>query len=476
MRNVERDDGLLRWIPAFRRRASRVNGKYHLFSGRRIAGFGAMVLAAQLGLNQPAVAQQVNLEQAYQRMMDAGIEFGMIDADLTASAETVKQAKGLRLPRVEVTLQYDQIQQNVISSDNEAYATGTSQYPKVTMNFTVRQPLYDAVRFRALPLSKAQDAVRRADAEIARNRVVRDMIVAYFGVAQAQLKLDRAKAIVKGRSEYERSLQEDIDAGRREGDVLLRAESDTMAAESDAMDAEIGMAESLAELQRYVGPEVTGVVINGSRIGVVDLASMTSVMTQDNLATMSPDLQSARAAVDVANMQKRAARGALQPSLDLVLDFEQQTTEGSLFGGGSETQTMTGGVMLTVPVYEGGIKRSRVREADAGIKSAEFKLRQIELSVNARYKALMDAAKATASRSGKLSGQLRLSNESVQTAQEQFNAGRISEGILLEQKLRRELLMLDVQAARLQQLRVQTELYALFGAFDIKTISTQAGG
>lgn len=423
-----------------------------------------------------AHAETVTLLQAYNRMIEAGTEFGMIDADLAASGETVKQAKGQRLPRVEIALQYDQIQQKVISSDNTAYATGSSQYPKISMNFTVRQPLYDAARFRQLPLAKAQDAVRKAEAEVARNRVVRDMIVAYFSVAQAQLRVDRSKAISKGRAEYERALTEDIDAGRREADVLIRAQADTLAAQGDQMDAEIGMIEALAELQRYAGLDVTGVVINGSKIGVVDLASIKNEMTEANLMAMSPEVQSARAALEVAKRQRAVAKGASQPSVDLVLDFEHQMTEGSLFGGGSETQTMTGGVMMTVPIYEGGIKKSRVREAEAGIKSAEMKARQSENAVTARYKALMQAAKVTAGRSGKLSSQVRLTNESVQAADEQFQSGRASQGIVLEQKLRRDVLKMDVQAARLQQLRVQAELYALFGALDMTTISTQAGG
>lgn len=432
--------------------------------------------AIQLGVVQPAFSESVNLLQAYNRMVESGLEFGMIDADLEASAELVKQAKGQRLPKIEIALQYDQIQQQVISSDNTAYATGKSQYPKISMNFTVRQPLYDAVRFRQLPLAKAQDAVRRADAEVARNRAVRDMIVAYFGVAQAQLGVDRAKLISKGRSDYEVSISEDIDAGRRESDALLRAQSDTLSAQSDEMDAEIGMVEALAELQRYAGLDVTGVAVNGSKVGLVDLSSLKREMTEANLLSMSPDVQSARASFEVSKRQKLSAKGAMQPSVDLVLDMERQVTEGSLFGGGSETQTITGGVLLTVPIYEGGIKKSRVREAEAGIKSAELKMRLSEKAVKARYKALMNAAQVTAKRNGVLAKQMRLTETSVQVAREQLVSGRASEGVVLEQTLRRDVLRMDMQATRMQQMRVQAELYALFGALDMKTISKQAGG
>lgn len=436
----------------------------------------SLALASVLGGPTAALAERVTLAQAYDRMLRDGIELGMIDADLLASGELVQQAKGQRRPRVDITLQYEQIQQDVLSSDNTAYATGKSDYPKMSMRLTLRQPIYDAVRFRALPLAKAEDAVRQAEAEIARNRVARDLIISYLDVARGQLALDRASVIVKGRSEYERSLEEEVDAGRVELDQLIRAQGDTMAAESDRMGAEIGMIEALGDLQRFAGPDVTGVVIDGAQIGIASMGNLDRAMGIEQVLAMSPDLAAAKAALDVAERRKISAKGAMQPSVDLVLDFESQKTEGSLFGGGSETQTFSGGVMMTVPIYEGGIKKSRVREADAGIKSAELKVKQTEKLLRGRHSALMGAAKSAANRTGKVARQLSLAEQSLRAAQEQFDVGRSSQAVLLEMRLRRDALRIDVQMARLQELQVQAELYALFGAFDMKSISRQAGG
>ncbi|NBO20762.1 MAG: hypothetical protein EBU97_02170, partial [Rhodobacteraceae bacterium] len=161
---------------------------------------------------RPLWAEDVTLEKAYLRMIQGGIETGIIDADLLAAAEVVNQAKGQRRPRVALTFEYDKIRQNVLSSDNTAYATGASQYPKMTVALTVTQPLYDAVAFRQLPLAKAQKAAADAEAAVAVNKVVRDLITAFLEVGQAQIKVSRAKAVVAARVELERSLKEQIDA------------------------------------------------------------------------------------------------------------------------------------------------------------------------------------------------------------------------------------------------------------------------
>ncbi|NBO21257.1 MAG: TolC family protein, partial [Rhodobacteraceae bacterium] len=252
-------------------------------------------------------------------------------------------------------------------------------------------------------------------------------------------------------------------------------EGETFAARNDQSDAEIALAEAVAGLQRYAGADVTGVSMDGNRIGVVDLGNLDQTLTRERLLDMSPDLQAARAALDVASRTVRVAKGASQPSANMVLDLEQEKTEGSLFGGGSDTQTTSLGMAFSVPIYNGGINKSRVREAEAKVKGATLRVKQTEAAVVSHYDALMKAAASTAQRTASISRQLNLVEQSLKAATEQVASGRASDDVRLEQALRRDVTRLDLQAARLQQLRIQAELYALFGALDVKALSGQAG-
>lgn len=438
--------------------------------------FALTVLAVAPLATGPAWSDTVNLMQAYERMVQGGIEFGIIDLSLLASAEEVRQAKGQRLPRIQLSFEYDEVNQNIVASDNTAYTTGHSQYPKLAVDFTIRQPIYDAVRFRALPLARAEDEERKARAEIARNRVVRDMIGAYLKVAEAQIAVKRAEVVLDTRKEYQESLAEEVSAGRRESDSLAKAESETLSAGEDALEAKVTLADALAELQRYTGPEVTAVSLDGSRVATIDLASLDRSMTRDAVLVHSPDLIAAQAARDVAARQIDSARGASHPSLDLVLNMEHSDTEGSLYGGGSQIETVTGGLMLTVPIYEGGIQRSKVREAEINARQAELKVKQTRGAVLAQYDALVTAVRMSAERSRTLREHLALASQNLQTAEEQYNSGRANEALMLEQRLRRDVMRLDLEKARLAQLRLQTQLYALFGALDLRAISQEAEG
>jgi len=77
------------------------------------------------------------------------------------------------------------------------------------------------------------------------------------------------------------------------------------------------------------------------------------------------------------------------PKLDLVGRYYREDTGGSLFGGGSVVDTMDLMLQANVPIFEGGLISSRVREAkDKSKKSSENlekQRRAIVREVNASY-------------------------------------------------------------------------------------------
>lgn len=438
--------------------------------------FSAWLLKAAVGLSLTATmasSEVVTLSQAYDRLVESQIEYELIAQDLEISEHQVRQALGQRLPRVELQVGYEHINQTVVSSDNTAFATGQSQFPKISVTLRLEQPIFDASKFRALPLARAQNVVVQFEAQQARNRVVRDFALAYFSAARAQLELKRAELIVRGRREYEEVIAEEIAAGRREEDSLLAARGETLSAEGDVTFAEVDLLDALTGLQRYSGVDITGVSLSQAQIGSVDLVNLRSEFTADRLNDMSLALAAAKARLEVARRAEHRTKGENLPRVDFSLAFEQQMTEGSLFGGGSNTRNMTAGVLFTVPIYEGGIKRARIKEARANIKAEELRILQTERALRARYDALMSANAAAGERTTRVRRQLGLAAQGVLAAEEKYRVGRAHERVVLEQKLRRDALRIDLNVAQLQQVRIQAEIYALFGALDLVAV---AGG
>jgi outer membrane protein TolC len=118
----------------------------------------------------------------------------------------------------------------------------------------------------------------------------------------------------------------------------------------------------------------------------------------DRAVEQRPDLQARVAAIRVADAQRKEARAAFYPSLNLRASPTAQSTfiqQQTLPWG--HTADLTGGLSLSLnwTVFDGGARRSRVAQAEAGIRGAQAQVHaardQIEDEVWTAYSNLNTA-------------------------------------------------------------------------------------
>jgi serine protease inhibitor ecotin len=93
-----------------------------------------------------------------------------------------------------------------------------------------------------------------------------------------------------------------------------------------------------------------------------------------------------------------------------------------------------------------------------------------------QFASLTAAISQSNQRAGAIGQQLRLAEQALTDAQAQQEAGRVRVEVTMEQQLRRDMLRIEAQAARVRTLQLQTDVFALFGALDTNTLSGQIGG
>lgn len=436
----------------------------------------AAIAAVALLATPPAEAQTLTLSEAYQRMLDREVQYEILDLEQEVADELVRQARGQRLPRVGLNINLLYTSQDIISQDNDTFEQGTSQYPTASITFTVRQPIYDPVRFRELPVARAERELVVARAEVARNELSTLLIDAYLGVARAQISMDQAQTMMQARTQLERDLELQVDAGRVDADILMRSQSDVFEAQATMAEREFDLTNALFELYRFTGPETEGVVFAGGAVGIPNFDALVGTFSRERLQEMSPTIQVARAEVDVAERQLHVTRGAFQPTADVALELEYEQTEGSLFGGGSQIASGEVGLNLGWNIYEGGVRRSRVREGEARLEIANLRLQQAVELADLRYDALTASLEEALQTVSAIGAEQSAASRRLAAASEQETAGRIGPEAALEARLRRDTLALQSQIAQLRVVQIQSDLLALFGALDIETLSQNFRG
>jgi outer membrane protein len=443
---------------------------------RRI--FSAILLVAPLLISSVGgvAAQTVTLSDAFDRMLDREVQYEILDIEQNIAEELVRQARGERYPRVGLNIQYIQTQQEIVNQDNTTFQEGTSEYPTTSVTFSVRQPLFDRILWRALPQAEAEQELVGAQAVVARNQLTMMLIGAYLDVARSQMGVEQGRIMVRARSQLAADLDLMVDAGTIGIDSYLRAQSDVFEARALVAEREFDQTTALFELYRFTGSDVIAVSYAGASVGIPNYQALVGTFNLDRLHDVSPAIQVALAELDVAQRQQDIAKASFLPTADATLDFSYEETEGSLFGGGSTVQSVELGLNADLLIYEGGNRRSRVREADARVHISELRVQQTVELTDRRYEALMAAMERSLASVNAISVEQGAAGRRLSAAIEQEEAGRIGPEAALEARLRRDTLGLQGQIARLRVVQIQAEILALFGALDVQTLSRDFSG
>ncbi len=434
------------------------------------AGVSGVIAAWVLGA-APVAAEVLTLDRAYREFLSRGVEFGIVADEVAATAEGVEQARGGLRPRVELGASVTGRNQNVLSSTNPAYTIGQDSYGEGEVNLSLTYPIWDPERTQALSVAQAQLVQAQVEGLVIQNATTRELVVAFLSVAQAQVDIRRAKVVQRARQELGQVVTAQIEAGREDAsarDVVL---ADVAAAGVNLAEAEQRLAEALGQLQRFITSDVTAVDARSMRIGAVNLGRGSQSFTKPNLLRYSPEVQAALAGLTVQSERQTLAAAARKPKVQLLASLEAQNAQGSLFGGGSNIRMGATGVSVSVPIYEGGILKSRERE-EANRSSAQARrVQQVQDAQIASFKALRLAQNQLAAQRKALERQHAAMSRSVQAERQRLESGRGTEAAMLERSTQRDLVMIDLERASLQQVLLQTEIFALFGAFDPRVVA-----
>jgi outer membrane protein len=433
------------------------------------------ILAVCFAFVSPVSAQSVSLAEAARLMAVNETQYRILDLEGAVAQELVRQALGERLPRVRLSVNYVQTQQDIISQDNKTFQLGQSSYPTTTISIALTQPLYDAPRFRALPLAKAEAELVGLQAEAARSELASLLVRSYLGVARAELRQAQARVVLRARTQLNRDMTEMVAAGRMDQGRQLQAQGDVFAAQADLAEADLDLAEALFELRRFTGTDVTGVAADGD-FGVSEANALRATFSTQRLADMNPAVQVARAESAVAERRLAQVRGAFHPTANLSAQFEREDTQGSLFGGGSVVESLDVGVELGWTLYEGGVRRSQVREFGGRLEIAQLREGQALDMAQRRYDALISALGSSLQVVAATGRDRAAAARRVSDARAEVAAGRVTSDRVLDAELRRDVAALQARSARLRAVEIQSQIMALFGALDIETLSSEFSG
>lgn len=265
---------------------------------------------------------------------------------------------------------------------------GVRSYEGFNYGVEARQPIYRKQNLVQMDQTKTQ--VSQADKQLylAQQELILRTTQAYFDVLLAQ---DRIDLIDAQKSTILRQLDQakayfevgtatitDINEAQARYDLIVAQEIATI---NEHQIAKRGVQAITGEIPQKL---VTVKVDIKTNTLEQSMEKWLEVAAQNNL-----NIQIRQDALKLSEQEIERAKAGHLPTLDAVASYNDNYANGGAYGFGSDLKTATIGVLLQIPLYQGGDTSSRVRQAGFNKQKAqddvEIARRQMELDTQRAY-------------------------------------------------------------------------------------------
>lgn len=375
-----------------------------------------LVLGSLLFSGMALAAETQDLADIYQQALANDPTWASAQSANKATQERLAQAKALFFPTITFNTNAGHTDADVeYTGGRSPFSPGQNSFETFGYGANLNQPVFR--KQNNVQYAQAKLQVDQSDLQLLLTQ--QDLMLrssqAYFDVLLAQDKIDLINAQksainkqleqAKANFEFGEATITDVNEAKARFDLIIAQEIaaiNDFEAKKRAVQAITG---SVPGKLASVSPDI--------RITLPEPFNMESwveVARQNNL-----NLSIQQRAFEIASEEVRKQEAGRYPTLDIVSSYNNTIAGGSPQGFGSDSEISQIGLQLQIPIYQGGLVTSRIREAVANKQRA---LDEVEV---ARRKAELDTRQAYLNLAGSVS-QVQAYEQALSSSQSQINS------------------------------------------------------
>jgi outer membrane protein TolC len=380
--------------------------------------------AAQTG---PPVT--ITLADALERAQKNSAEYLSAISDQKSAHEDRLQARNARLPQVGFRSEYLGTQGNGITPNGRFVTNdGVHVYREWgTLHQDVTANVFLGTDYKR---AQAAEAIAAAKAEIARRGLTVTVTKAFYALVVAQRKYATAQEASEQSRRFLQLTEDTERAGQAAHSDVIKAQIQYQQQETAFTEANLGMESARLDLSVLIFP-----TLDENFTAVDDLDTPRPLLTfgeaQEMAARTNPDLRVAMETLRQSNLDVRGAQNAFLPimSFDPVWGLEANcvATHCVYTAIPEAGSTPTLGYMiqatLTIPLWDWGTLRSKLRQADFRQEQAQVSLSQTQRRVLAELYAAYNEALVAREEVDKLRQTADLAGESLRLVTLRYQGG-----------------------------------------------------
>jgi outer membrane protein len=324
-------------------------------------------------------AEEYTLDDLFRIALSRSEKLKVAEENLTLAETGKEKAFSYLLPRVTATgglIQY---------SETKRTQTGSLLQPENATSWGVRVDETFSTSGReltALEMTKKNVTKSRYDlAAIREDYLLRAVAAAYYNVLAARKGLEIAETNLERLTTYRNAAEVRLKIGEVTRTVLLRAEGELSGAKSDQLQAKNALELTLSTLMSNCGIKDPFTL---KEIPAEDGEIRQLPTYQDQAIAVRSDLKGLEVQKQIAADQIKYAEGAFWPNLSLSAVYsgsDQNPASANL-----NRESIYGGVALSFPFFEGGLRKAEVAEAKARERQAALQYEDLKKSIDLEIK------------------------------------------------------------------------------------------
>lgn len=339
--------------------------------------------------------------------------------------QRVEEAQAGLLPSASGSFSVNRLPQDQTANLGGGQSIVTSKAEQRTLSGGITFPIdiFGNVQ-RRVDANRANLRSSRSTLEATRNDVRLNAKTAFLNVLRAQAAVGVAQQAVNDSNER-------LEQSRKllAGDQVARVDVIRLEAQLAASQADLVNARQNLELQRYALNLALARPIE-TPVEVVDIPALPQTPTDPNpLVTNAqetrPEVRALNETVKALAYTRRALEGGLNPSLAFGINYQRNLDA----AGFSQKEQTVANLTLSIPVFDGGLTRARVKAARQDEEQAKINLEQTRLGISQEVRNATTSLVNTRARLASAEAQVRSAEEVYRLARVRQDA---AEGTYVE--------------------------------------------
>ncbi len=378
----------------------------------------------------------ITLEDALARAAKYSTQLQTANITIQLAQQDKRQAKAAALPSVSAFNQFIYTEGNGTPSGVFVANDGVHVYNE---QLQAHEELLAFVRRGEIRVAEASEAVARARADVAARGLKATVIQNYYAVAGAQRRLANAQQSLTEAQQFLDIMQKQERGGEAAHSDVIRAQLPVLQRQRDTQDAQLNVVKAKIALAVLIFPNLQVSYSVVDDLAQLSLLPPLSEATAQANAT-SPDLRASRLSVNQARLSVNVAQYAYLPSLGLDVFYGIDANQ---FAAHTNYPTQATGrstlpnylvpyrqnlgyaaqATLTVPIWNWGSTRSRVKQAGLRRQQAELDLTLTQRQLEANLASYYQEAQTALAQIESLRSSSDLSAESLRLTILRYQAG-----------------------------------------------------